>query len=122
MKDSIWAVPFSAPEYQLDDEKIDSLRIDHVTRVDPLLEQAFKKIPGESWEKKLDACIRCVCCVNHQINKPKIIRPWLETTKTFKKYGNFKHCYCNCRHMARFICRQVEIDEEGKYYLPPVPF
>jgi len=118
MKDSIWAVPFFAQESE---DLIKSVRKDHVKRVDPLIRQAFVDSPGHTWEQKLTNCANCVCCVVHQIRKPLYLNPWIETTFRNKYEYNEKMCKCNCRHMARFICRQIEIDEHGNNWLPPCP-
>lgn len=47
----------------------------------------------------------CKCCVKHQNNKPKNMGPWIET-----EFHNTQHtsCNCPCRHLARFICREIE--------------
>ena len=52
----------------------------------------------------LIACKICDCCEKHQINKPLIFSPWVETTPTIK--NKVKECSCDCRHIARWICRQ----------------
>ena len=46
----------------------------------------------------------CKCCVRHQINKPKNMEYWVET-----EFNNTQDrpCSCPCRHLARFICREV---------------
>ena len=46
----------------------------------------------------------CKCCVRHQINKPKNMAPWIETG--FNDTRN-RQCSCPCRHLARFICREI---------------
>ena len=44
----------------------------------------------------------CQCCERHQIDKPKILQPWIETDF----HGTqFTPCQCACRHLSRFICR-----------------
>jgi len=46
----------------------------------------------------------CKCCERHQVNKPKILEKYIETN--FKGDDKSKYnCKCQCRHMARFICR-----------------
>jgi hypothetical protein len=46
----------------------------------------------------------CKCCERHQINKPKTLEKYTETN--FKGDDKSKYnCQCNCRHLARFICR-----------------
>tara|TARA_X000001036_G_C20249745_1_gene631651 strand:+ start:181 stop:618 length:438 start_codon:yes stop_codon:yes gene_type:complete len=52
----------------------------------------------------------CKCCVRHQINKPKNMESWVET-EFGPDYTNIATqdtlCSCPCRHLARFICREV---------------
>jgi hypothetical protein len=49
----------------------------------------------------------CKCCKKHQINKPKNMVPWIETE--FHDMQDTE-CSCPCRHLARFICREVTND------------
>lgn len=46
----------------------------------------------------------CKCCVRHQINKPTKMESWVDT-----EYHDTQEtpCSCPCRHLARFICREV---------------
>lgn len=46
----------------------------------------------------------CKCCTKHQINKPNIIEPWVDTE--FHGTQDIQ-CSCPCRHLARFICRAI---------------
>ena len=39
-----------------------------------------------------------------KIDKPKIYSPWKDTV--FKGTNHIGRCACDCRHKARFICRQ----------------
>tara|TARA_Y100000992_G_C21195357_1_gene457642 strand:- start:328 stop:750 length:423 start_codon:yes stop_codon:yes gene_type:complete len=51
----------------------------------------------------------CKCCVKHQINKPKNLAPWIETEfHNFELHRCAIACNCPCRHLARFICREIE--------------
>ena len=52
----------------------------------------------------LISCKLCNCCEKHKINKPLVFSPWVETTTNINKYQ--KICSCDCRHVARWICRQ----------------
>ena len=47
----------------------------------------------------------CKCCVKHQKNKPKNIAPWVDTEFTGTQDSE---CDCPCRHLARFVCREIE--------------
>ncbi len=123
MRDSIW----SAPAYDDEEEaRWDALMEDaraennlspvsFVTRTDYLLTKAFKAIPGDNWQEKLDHCLKCTCCVRHQVLRPKRLEPWTEDMAEVDIKIKWAHteCDCNCRHMARFICRQC--DEDGNF-------
>lgn len=114
MKDSILACPF-APTVA------DDVLTDIVLRVDPLLKNAFKGIPGNTWEQKLDFLNTCKCCTKHQNGRPKKLTPWVGTNPYRKRLISRKKCTCNCRHLARFICRQVEIDPWYNTVVPRCP-
>ncbi len=62
-------------------------------------------ILGITWQDKLDYLSVCNCCVTHQVNKPRVFCTWVDTHITF---SNPKTCTCNCRHLARWICRQTD--------------
>ena len=68
------------------------------------LNDLFREVLGDTWQDKLNTLSLCNCCVRHQINKPSFFSTWIETPYT----GNNNHiCNCNCRHIARHICRQT---------------
>ena len=46
----------------------------------------------------------CKCCVRHQKNKPNNMQEWVETEFHNTQYTS---CNCSCRHLARFICREI---------------
>lgn len=48
----------------------------------------------------------CKCCSRHKINKPHSLAPWNDTVTNMNRENH--KCECECRHMARFICRYVE--------------
>ena len=51
----------------------------------------------------------CKCCVNHQINKPKKLAPWIETEfHDYERHRRDIPCNCPRRHLARFICREIK--------------
>lgn len=70
-------------------------------------------VPGSSYQDKLNHLSNCNCCVRHQINKPTIFAVWHETP--FNNTQQTYSCMCNCRHVARFICRQAH-----GYNPPPI--
>jgi hypothetical protein len=53
---------------------------------------------------KLNHLDQCNCCPRHQINKPSELKPWVELPCT----NNWDNpCQCDCRHKARWICREM---------------
>ena len=46
----------------------------------------------------------CKCCKKHQNNKPKNMAQWIEIEVNDTRDIV---CNCPCRHLARFICREV---------------
>ena len=84
------------------------LRIDNMQQLhDPsqLLRDLFDEVPGVTFQDKLNYLSNCHCCDRHQVNKPTLFVPWHETPFN---YDQTTHpCMCNCRHVARFICRQA---------------
>ena len=111
MRDSIWSVSgYDEADFmergEADVEK-------GLSRPQALLYKAFKKIPGNSWKAKLEHCASCKCCTRHQTFRPGDLIRWHEPEEvgngTIKLFYN-EQCDCDCRHMARFICRQVEDD------------
>ena len=46
------------------------------------------------------------CCSRHNTDKPKKLEPWIETRFNDNQYTP---CNCSCRHLARFICRGIEL-------------
>lgn len=49
----------------------------------------------------------CQCCKRHQILKPKILKPWINTD--FHN-SQFTSCECICRHYSRLLCRSVRLN------------
>ena len=47
----------------------------------------------------------CKCCSRHQINKPKTLTKWVDITIPETQYTP---CSCLCRHLSRWICREVD--------------
>ena len=113
MRDSIW----SAPGYDEADFMEKGL-----SRAETLLEESFKKIPGDNWYTKLKHCTSCKCCPRHQTLKPNRLVPWTETeTENIIPPWVHTNCECDCRHMARHICRQVTVNNNDEYIMPPCP-
>ena len=84
------------------------LRIDNMQQLhntSQLLRDLFDEVPGVTFQDKLNHLSNCHCCDRHQVNKPTVFQPWYETP--FNNTQNIYPCMCNCRHVARFICRQA---------------
>ena len=81
-----------------------------VSIIDIVLQQAFEKVPGECWQAKLDSCATCKCCTRHQTFRPRRLVPWTEdmAKRDIRIHYTGQKCECDCRHMARFICRQID--------------
>lgn len=62
-------------------------------------------VPGNTYQDKLNFLSTCNCCHRHCMNKPMVFTCWKETTS---EYDGPRDCNCDCRHVARFICRQYE--------------
>ena len=77
---------------------------EEISKLAPVFKNCFNSIPGSTWQEKLDYVNQCNCCERHQIDKPKIYSPWKDTV--FKGTNHIGRCACDCRHKARFICRQ----------------
>ena len=113
VRDSTW----SAPSY--DDL---SLMEQGIPRPSALLGEAFKKIPGDNWYAKLQHCSSCKCCARHQTFRPSRLVPWTDDTVKYKEpEDQLPICECDCRHMARFICRQVIVNCNDDRTMPPCP-
>ncbi len=61
--------------------------------------------PGNTYQQKLDNLALCNCCIRHRNNRPPFFIPWVELPYSNNNL-NENACNCNCRHIARFICRQ----------------
>ena len=106
MRDSALACPYD-PEI----ETLGPIRdaaLDNMERHELLLHEAFIKVPGATWQEKLDHCKACKCCTRHQTFRPRRLVPWTdEMAERDVKIHYLKTCECNCRHIARFICRNM---------------
>ena len=87
-----------------------------------LLNQMFSEIPGLDFYQKLHFLSNCNCCNRHQINKPIVFQPWIDTPNT-SHFDYSENCYCRCRHAARMICRQCpdNHDNNDNIIEPPSP-
>jgi len=49
--------------------------------------------------------VTCKCCKRHQINKPTSFKLWYDTEFNYTQETN---CNCACRHISRFLCREID--------------
>ena len=57
-------------------------------------------------ESKLAILNQCNCCDRHKTNRPNTFAPWYECeSNQMMSHESYIQCECNCRHMARWICR-----------------
>lgn len=75
-------------------------------RINTVLNNTFSRVPGNTFQEKLNYLSNCNCCQRHQINKPRVFSTWYDTP--FNDYSYNRQCMCDCRHISRFICRQTE--------------
>lgn len=68
-------------------------------------------IPGSNLREKLQHVANCNCCERHQINKPRVLAPWVDTPSN-NSNNHLYRCNCDCRHLARFICRACDQEEQ----------
>jgi len=64
-----------------------------------------------SAQVKLNHLVQCNCCPRHQTNKPSELKPWVELPLNDQTRDN--PCDCDCRHKARWICRDM-FEQENK--------
>ena len=73
--------------------------------------------PHISEQENLNILNTCNCCEKHNILKPKIFSKWHETppnngknpyTSNTNPINDQLYCKCDCRHKARFICRNAK--------------
>ena len=60
---------------------------------------------SEGAQRALDGCA-CECCERHNTDKPTKLCVWKE--KPPNNLNVDKTCPCNCRHLARVICRDTK--------------
>ena len=84
-----------------------------IRNLNSIIQQTLDDVPGDSFQDKLNHLANCNCCQRHQVNKPTIFQVWYETP--FHNDQSIHTCMCNCRHVARIICRQAD-----GYNPPPI--
>ena len=74
----------------------------------------ISELEGDSMESKLAILNQCNCCDRHQMNKPRTFAPWQEIeSNMMMSHEPYIQCECDCRHMARWICRACTDDENN---------
>lgn len=137
MRNSIWACPYFSEDeeqtfdaarilMQLSQEADDRSDAAHTLiafanqRPNNLVNQMFDQIPGADFQQKLDSCNACNCCETHQTNRPTVFEPWVELPHSNNSLDQKQNrCPCNCRHAARFICRQAPVKTISKIRSSP---
>lgn len=74
------------------------------------VQDAINFVSGRTLETKLQYLANCKCCKRHQTRKPKKLGVWKDCTSAsgLNQYEKMSlSCRCECRHIARFICRRV---------------
>jgi hypothetical protein len=107
MKNSVWSTPGLGDAI---DEDLFCKMEEGLSRTDMCLIEAFQGVPGGTLREKLRHCAACKCCARHQKDKPRQFIHWLEPPEKSTLVSDSDRvtmCQCDCRHMARFICRQV---------------
>jgi hypothetical protein len=66
----------------------------------------------EEAQVALDILSQCNCCQRHQQNKPVILAKWIELPISDRNPDEIL-CHCDCRHVARFICRRWTSESEN---------
>ena len=77
-----------------------------IRNLNSILQQMVDDVPGDSYQDKLNHLADCYCCDRHQVNKPYVFTAWHEIPFHFNQ--SIHPCMCNCRHVARLICRQAD--------------
>lgn len=103
MPNSTWSLP-AYDEVLVAEDIMSKFEEERCLPVDKSLFEEFDKIPGLTWKEKLDHCAACKCCKRHENQKPRSFVPWIETPFKGSERGE---CQCDCRHMARWLCRQA---------------
>ena len=63
----------------------------------------ISSLPGITYQDKLDGLNKCNCCERHKKYKPSVFAFWDTTHVNFS--NSPPECECDCRHIARIICR-----------------
>ena len=89
-----------------------------LSELSEVLQDRIDNVPGLSYQDKLNHLSECDCCERHQTNRPTTFIPWYETSHHNNGIFNYS-CQCECRHIARYICRQAEGYTDTRIQIPP---
>lgn len=67
------------------------------------MKQLFDTVIGDTYQDKLNTLSLCNCCERHRNNRPSGFSHWLDLPQSNQQKNG---CNCNCRHIARWICRE----------------
>ena len=85
----------------------------------PCNQSSYNHVEGYTWNDKFNNLLRCNCCRYHQINKPTQL--WSNCPLApFPDQRLVRTCACNCRHLARFMCRDFQM-YTNVISSPPLP-
>lgn len=75
------------------------------------MKQVFDSVIGDTYQEKLNTLSLCNCCERHRNNRPLFFSHWLDLPLSNQQKNG---CECNCRHIARWICRQCPYEPESE--------
>lgn len=106
----MWAIPYYYESIFEEEERV----IKKQKVYDDTLEEKgclLEKVKNMPKHDAFNFLKDCKCCLAHQINKPKVLVKWSDD------YGGLilkhnqleKSCKCDCRHLSRMMCREVNL-------------
>lgn len=106
MRDSIWSIPYyNEADFM---ERGATRLLEYISLDYKHLQETFLKIPGDDWGSKLEHCASCKCCARHQTFRPSRLEKWTDDMSGGHMVHTDSGCKCDCRHMARLICRNLD--------------
>lgn len=59
---------------------------------------------GKTWQEKLNACNECMCCDQHQDNRPSKFEPYYNDDEPYDETWTKNNCTCRCEDSAKQLC------------------
>lgn len=59
---------------------------------------------GQTWQEKLNACNECMCCDQHQHNRPSKFEPYYGDDEPYDETWTKNNCTCRCEDSAKQLC------------------